>query len=536
MKALCLVLLLFGYAGSEIAQAAEIEQFFMPGELIEGHENLKSECTNCHVRLRDTTQKKLCLDCHDHKNVAEDIANEQGYHGKDKNARTLDCKSCHSDHKGRDARVVWLDQDTFNHRFTDYELTGRHKLTECSGCHLENKKYREAEQACHDCHSEDDVHEGELGEECNSCHSPVGWSQFAFDHDQTEFKLKFSHQRVTCNACHIKEQYEDTPQRCVSCHAIRDIHAERFGDKCESCHQEKEWSKTTFDHDRDTDYPLEGGHRAPSCNDCHKPGYLADKKTDRVRDCYSCHRSDDPHDELNGNKCEDCHVVRGWAYAEFDHDSNTDFALNGAHDSLSCEACHVFGAETKEIDTDCYSCHEQDDVHEREQGTECNQCHKEVAWLQDVRFDHDLTSFPLIGQHAAAGCESCHLTSVFNDVGSQCDDCHGGDDVHEQGLGTDCASCHNPNDWLIWFFDHDETEFELRNAHTEVHCHSCHYTPLDKFTDRDSRCIDCHRRDDVHDGKFGGSCNRCHDEDSFDKAKIQLLQSRTSETKQEARE
>jgi hypothetical protein len=29
--------------------------------------------------------------------------------------------------------VVWLDRDTFDHRFTDYELIGRHKLTECSG-------------------------------------------------------------------------------------------------------------------------------------------------------------------------------------------------------------------------------------------------------------------------------------------------------------------------------------------------------------------------------------------------------------------
>jgi hypothetical protein len=530
MRTFILFCLLLGVVGGGIAQAAEIEKFFMPGELIAGHDKFKSECTNCHVRLRDTTQNKLCLDCHDHQTVAEDIASKQGFHGKDENARTQECKACHSDHKGRDATVVWLDRDTFDHRFTDYELIGRHKLTECSGCHLEDKKYRQAEHGCYDCHSEDDAHDGDLGKECDSCHNPVGWSQFEFDHDQTEFKLKFSHQRVNCNACHVKEQYKDTPKNCVDCHAIRDVHANRFGNQCESCHQEKAWDKTIFDHDRDTDYRLEARHRGPSCNDCHKPGYAAKKKKDTIRDCYSCHRDDDPHNELNGKKCQDCHVVRGWAYAEFDHGANTDFALNGAHDSLACEACHDFGASTKEIDTDCYSCHKQDDVHKREQGIECNQCHKEVAWLKHVRFDHDLSKFPLIGQHAAAGCEACHLTSVFQDTGSHCIDCHESDDVHKRGLGKDCALCHNPNDWLIWAFDHDETDFELRHAHSEVHCHSCHYRPLEEVTDRGARCVDCHRRDDIHDGNFGGNCSRCHGEESFEAINIQSLEAFSRKT------
>jgi hypothetical protein len=508
----------------------------MPGELIAGHEDLKAECTNCHVRLRDTTQKELCLGCHDHKPVADDIANEQGFHGKDRKARTLDCKACHSDHKGRDAKVIWLDQDTFIHRFTDYDLIGKHKLVDCKSCHLENKKYREAEQDCYACHSEDDAHDGQLGKKCGDCHDPVGWGQSEFDHDKTDFKLRFGHQKVNCNACHIKGKYEDTPKACVSCHAIKDIHLNRFGDKCESCHSEKSWDQSKFDHDRDTEYPLEGKHRGPGCNDCHSPDYRAPAKKEQIRSCYSCHREDDVHNELNGEECDSCHVVRGWAYAEFDHAANTDFALNGAHFDLTCEACHALGAETKEIDMDCHSCHKKDDVHQRDQGTGCDQCHREVSWLQDVRFDHDLTQFPLIGQHAATGCEACHETSVFTEASSECAACHGADDVHKQALGDDCRQCHNSNDWLIWAFDHDKTDFKLRNAHAELHCHTCHYRPVEEEIDISTRCVNCHRRDDIHDGQFGSNCDRCHNDEAFDRINARTLKTLGRKVSADARE
>jgi len=524
MRAIYIVILLLGVINTGNVPAAEIEQFFMPGELISGHAELESECTNCHVRLRDTTQKKLCLDCHDHKPVAEDILKKQGFHGKDKNARALDCKACHSDHKGRDAQVVWLDKDKFDHQFTDFDLEGRHKLVECEGCHLKDKKYREAKKICNDCHSEDDIHKGDLGEKCEDCHATSGWSQAEFDHDKTDFKLKFSHQRVACNACHLSEKYKDTPTRCVDCHAIRDVHSNRFGKNCATCHQEKTWDKSIFDHNRDTAYKLEHKHRKPGCNDCHSVDYKVSKKLNKKpRDCYSCHRTDDVHNELNGKKCQDCHVVTGWQDAEFDHNANTDFALNGAHENLVCEACHAIGAETKEIDTACYSCHKQDDVHKEEQGTECGQCHNEISWQKEVRFDHDLSSFPLIGQHAAIGCETCHTSSVFGDASDECVDCHGPDDVHKSGLGEGCADCHNPNAWLIWRFDHDDTDFKLRHSHTEVHCHTCHNKPLDRFVSDNWRCIDCHRLDDVHDGNFGGACDRCHNEEGFNSINMQSI-------------
>jgi hypothetical protein len=515
MRAICLVLLLLGagYAGN--ALALDVEQLFMPGELISAHDEFKSECTNCHVRLRDTTQKKLCLGCHDHRLVAEDILRKQGFHGKHKEASKLDCKTCHSDHQGVDASIISLDEDNFDHKFTDYELNGKHLTADCNDCHEQGRKHREAKHGCFDCHSEDDAHDGKLGKKCADCHNPEGWNKSKFDHDETEFKLKFLHQQVACNSCHLQGKYKDIPRQCVDCHAIRDIHANRFGDNCNTCHQEKGWDKSLFNHDRDTRYRLDGKHLETTCNDCHAPDYKVSEEGKTPRDCFSCHRADDVHKGKNGKQCQDCHDTREWEFTSFDHDAKTDFPLKGGHEELSCEACHLADAKTRQIDTACYSCHELDDVHKQEQGSECSLCHNEISWQNQVRFDHDISVFPLIGQHAAVVCEACHLTSVFGDTDDRCIDCHQADDVHKQGLGEECEVCHNANAWLIWDFDHDQTEFKLRHRHDELHCDSCHSKPLQEFTEKEWICIDCHRRDDVHRGEFGESCNRCHNEKSF---------------------
>jgi hypothetical protein len=182
----------------------------------------------------------------------------------------------------------------------------------------------------------------------------------------------------------------------------------------------------------------------------------------------------------------------------------------------------VAGEESKKIDMACYSCHKQDDVHKRDQGNKCGDCHDEVSWQHQVRFDHDISVFPLIGQHAVVGCESCHESSVFGDTGDRCDDCHRSDDVHKQKLGEDCALCHNSNAWLLWKFDHDETTFELKNAHSDLHCENCHRQPLKNFSS-DWLCVDCHRLDDTHQGRFGGECDKCHNDKNFSTINIKSM-------------
>ncbi len=533
MRPLFTVILLLIAVTTDRAMATEIEKFLMPGKIISGHAKYEAECTLCHVRLRDTSQKKLCLDCHDL--VADDMAKKRGFHGKHRNATSQDCKTCHSDHRGRDARIVLLDRDNFDHRFTDYRLIGRHTQTECVACHSADSKYREAEKVCSNCHSDDDAHAGKLGKDCARCHTPQEWGKSRFDHNKTDFKLEFAHRQASCNACHLEDSYKKTPKQCVGCHAIRDVHTNRFGEKCQQCHQTEKWSRTTFDHNRDTDYPLRGAHRGQSCNSCHAPDYAASKPRTSTRKCYSCHREDDIHKESNGKKCSDCHAVKGWHLTAFDHDTKTRFPLRGGHAALVCEACHASGIENRKLQTDCHSCHGQDDVHESALGENCAGCHNDGAWQKGVRFDHELSKFPLLGQHAVLGCESCHASSVFTEARSECIVCHRGNDVHKRSLGENCAQCHNPNAWLIWRFDHDDTSFRLRHAHLEIHCNSCHDEPLDSFNGAASRCIDCHRRDDVHEGNFGARCNKCHTEKTFSSAQIQSMQTYELRTKRDGK-
>jgi hypothetical protein len=506
----------------QVSNAIDIEKLFIPDEVIYGHKNYETECKNCHVRGRSTTQKQLCLDCHE--KIRYDVNRKSGFHGKNKAVIKTDCKDCHSDHKGRDANIIWLDKDRFDHESTDFSLIGKHRQVECLSCHKNGEKYRKAASECVECHKEDDVHKNTLGDKCENCHNPKGWSSEQFDHDKTNFKLRFAHEKVSCDLCHVGNRYKDTPKKCVSCHAIKDVHQNRFGEQCQDCHNERKWTESSFDHNRDTKYRIEGKHNKVHCHSCHK---TAERKSSKGtpkkvnRSCINCHRLDDVHEGKNGKKCDECHNQNGWADSTFDHDKKTEFPLHGAHKKASCQSCHQKDQPGKKTDKACYSCHKHEDAHAGQQGKVCNQCHNDNSWwMEDVRFDHELTDFPLIGQHAVVGCEACHLSSKFKDAKTECINCHQQDDVHNQALGVDCVACHNPNDWLIWQFDHDTTDFKIKGAHKQVHCHSCHDKPLSPDQKIKSRCIDCHHGDDIHHGNFGPFCGKCHSEDDFRNIRI----------------
>ena len=131
-------------------------------------------------------------------------------------------------------------------------------------------------------------------------------------------------------------------------------------------------------------------------------------------------------------------------------------------------------------------------------------------------FDHDLTSFPLIGMHAATQCEECHLSNEYGATKSECNICHAGDDVHKTRLGTDCETCHTPNSWMIWFFDHDkDTKFKIDGAHKELGCYDCHRTKSKGKLNASKDCIYCHRSQDIHNRQFGRHCGDCHSTKTF---------------------
>ncbi len=483
-----------------------IEKLVMPGELILDHAELEDDCSNCHRPFQRQLQRTLCLDCHDHENVKTDIATSSGFHGRVV-VPDQECSACHTDHKGRDADVVGLDPQVFDHARTDYELHGLHRSVACDGCHEPDKARRDAPHECISCHREDDAHSDALGEDCASCHRETGWKkQTDFDHDKTKFPLVGKHRDVACAACHTQDSYEDTPSECSSCHGVNDVHDGNFGSDCARCHSSKGWDRIRFDHARDTEFPLRGAHRSQKCQSCHTQNLEA--KLEKT--CVSCHAADDQHKGRFGSDCAACHGTERWVDEKFDH-GTTDFPLRGKHGKVSCESCHTGVVGEAKLEIGCQACHSGSDVHLGQQGEECQTCHSESGWAAAVRFDHGLTTFPLLGLHGVVTCEECHTTKAFQDTESACSECHRSDDFHEATLGQDCRRCHNPNGWNFWKFDHSkQTEFELTGAHEGLDCRSCHVTEVTGEVEQSQECGVCHAADDTHLGSYGDDCGRCH--------------------------
>ncbi|MEJ2347144.1 MAG: cytochrome C [Gammaproteobacteria bacterium] len=493
-------------------RAADVETLVMPGPLIQGHAKYETQCSRCHAKFSKKRQSTLCLACH--KKVAGDIRGGKGYHGRIENIRTTECKSCHTDHKGRNADIVQLDRETFDHRKTDFMLKGAHRGVACTSCHKSDKPFRDAPSRCVSCHRKDDRHKGRLGDDCGSCHDARAWNRPHFDHSKTDYPLVGRHKKVACNGCHINQRYKKTPTTCYSCHAVQDVHAGRYGRKCDSCHSPSGWKKSKFNHDKDTDFPLHGAHKDVPCSQCHAKDPFKHKIAST---CYSCHRYDDRHNGRYGKKCETCHEDTGWSRVSFNHDKDTDFPLRGAHRKADCDACHQ-GPLSRSLSVKCVACHRADDVHRGQQGTDCAQCHNESSWNGRVLFDHGLTRFPLVGQHAVVPCEECHANATYKNTPTDCASCHAGKDAHHKRLGSNCEQCHNPSGWNLWHFDHDtQTDYPLKGSHRGLQCEACHTRPAggQKPVHLSDSCYACHQADDTHRGGFGTNCGRCHETSSF---------------------
>jgi hypothetical protein len=493
------------------AIAQNIESVLRPGDVIQGHVKWEEDCSKCHVRFERDAQDRLCMDCH--KEVGQDVRERTGYHGR---LKPQACRSCHTDHKGRGARIVDLDKKQFDHTKTDYELRGKHIRTDCDKCHEPKKKYWQAPSDCNACHRKDDVHKGFLGVKCADCHTENDWKETRFDHGKTRFALTGKHIDTKCVDCHEKgADYKQAPSTCIGCHKKDDDgakgHKGRYGERCDTCHGTKAWKPSTFNHDSDTKYALRGKHRTTRCNDCHT-GYLYKDKTGTA--CVDCHKKDDDgakgHKGSLGSDCAACHVENGWKEkGKFDHE-RTKFPLLGKHADVKCADCHKT-TNFKEAPKDCIGCHKKDDKHESNLGTKCEDCHNEREWKDTKRFDHDKARFRLRNAHAAAKvqCKDCHVDPKhYRDIPMDCYACHKKDDKHEGQEGTKCESCHGDRDWKTTRFDHGLTRFPLLGKHVKVECKECHKNA--RFKDAKIACVACHVKDDKHKKTLGPVCEQCH--------------------------
>ena len=398
---------------------------------------------------------------------------------------------------------------------------------ECARCHV---RFDRAAQdgLCLDCHkpvaqdmkARSGFHGRQKAQACRACHTDhkgrdvhiAPLNTRGFDHRQTDWPLRAAHAEVECAKCHVSgKAWRDAAQECAACHRKDDVHKGSLGAKCADCHTERNWKEAKFDH-ATTRFQLQGKHSSVACADCHPKN----RYRDVPMTCNGCHRDDDKHRGRYGERCDSCHDAGSWKTIDFNHDTETRYALRGKHRSVRCDSCHTGALYRDKLASDCISCHRKDDKHKSSLGSECAACHVEASWKETGRFDHDRSRFPLLGKHMDADCKRCHTAgpggaAVYRNTPATCHACHRTEDKHEKTLGEACGACHGERSWKIGRFDHSVSRFALRGAHaaSKVACADCH-RDLKSYRNTPSDCLACHRQDDKHEGQLGSACESCH--------------------------
>lgn len=408
---------------------------------VSSHAEIGGDCGACHTAPWEPAKMEdRCVDCHG--GIAVQMQDVASMHGTmlHKNP-DLQCRHCHPEHRGAEAKLTELGAEPFPHQVVGFMLTG-HKLTTA----------REP-FTCQDCHAD----------------------------DISTFDMN------TCDACHRQMDV-----------AFMTAHSLSYGGACLDCHDGVDRFDENFDHNS-FPFQIKGQHVGLACDKCHfNARGLADFPV-TLQDCYSCHSKDDPHQGTLGADCVDCHSEDGWTPAKFDHNL-TAFKLEGGHLEAACQDCHatrVFAGTP----TDCYSCHQPDDEHQGEYGTECSACHNTSDW-EDADFDHNLTKLPLIGGHSGVPCSRCHSTGQFVGLSTTCASCHGDPAYHAGLFGLNCLSCHTVDNWSAKYRGpHPGIADEGGSGvnHGGGSCRSCHTKTLHTAT-----CKQCHNGNPDGDGGGGG--------------------------------
>ena len=413
---------------------------------------------------------------------------------------------------------------------TGHALDGAHASAECLRCHNDRGPVQTfAQRGCSGCH--EDVHRGQLGPTCESCHGEDSWRVFDFiaEHNTTRLPLIGAHAAAACWSCHPGAQVGEFTRLdpdCSSCHQDAlaqttnpDHLASGWTTGCDRCHMATQWAGAGFNH---ATFALTGAHAVAACSECHVGNQFAGTPTD----CSSCHQAEylattTPNHTASGfgMNCEQCHSTLGWMPAAFNH----SWPLTGTHAVIDCSECHG-GGVYQGTPTDCFSCHQAEyqataNPNHLMSGfpVNCEQCHSTVGWTP-AAFNH---SWPLTGAHAPLDCTECHGGGVYQGTPTDCFSCHqtqyAGTTMPNHavsGFGTSCEACHTVNAWVPATFNHS---FPITGQHN-LACVDCHTTNMPPLFS----CIDCHEHRlskmlDKHDnGNLPGfmyassACLNCH--------------------------
>ena len=353
------------------------------------------------------------------------------------------CESCHEDpHKGSlgpqcascHVETGWKiiktapDKDTSFHDKTKFPLRGGHIGVACKSCHGpfpgQPAKFKGlAFGACSDCH--EDAHLGQIKPKppakvaaCDSCHTVAAFAPVRYEREQhrdTAFPLEGAHGATACRGCHpfdeklalritaavhkmLRERKrpelfsfvvmrpKKSARACAGCH--EDVHRGQFagnaggvsaGDNCATCHKTTSFADLSFDHDKQSRFPLTGKHAKTPCAGCHKAeragsgaaavSFVRYKPIEIA--CARCH-ADVHQGQLVASRgksrgCDYCHVTKSFKDSIFDHDDPhfTSYALDGKHENVKCEGCHpkltlaggVSTVRYRPVPRTCEGCH-----------------------------------------------------------------------------------------------------------------------------------------------------------------------------------
>jgi nitrate/TMAO reductase-like tetraheme cytochrome c subunit len=351
------------------------------------------------------------------------------------------------------------------------------------------------------------------------------------------------HVIVDCDACHIsqgREEFVGTPVECGGCHidnfneAVDPNHAlADFSQDCQECHPtvSSSWNQAVYQHPQQ--FALRGAHSSVNCGGCHSEMFAGTPQL-----CFGCHEHDynsvsvPSHITLGfPTDCEACHNEVAWSGATFDHVQASGYELIGIHSTLSCVDCHA--NNRFDLPRECIGCHQNDydavtDPNHVAAGfpEDCTQCHNQNGW-SPATFDHNVTSFPLTGQHLSIDCSGCHVNGQFTGTPSDCWSCHqdnyngvGDPDHAGNNFSQDCTLCHTTSGWTPSTFNHAQTQFPLTGAHTSLNCVECH---ADGYSGTPSDCWSCHQDDyigaddpDHVANNFSHDCTECHTTEGWD--------------------
>jgi hypothetical protein len=340
-------------------------------------------------------QEQECEECHDDQGAAvyRDLP-----HG--------DCDECHEDaHAGRfeptDCSKCHVSDgfeiNAFDHDQTDFPHTGKHVGLECSKCHRDYQWNGIPHESCLDCHYPENPHSGAMSaDRCESCHTTQAFDVMQFDHAaETGFDLAPAHDELACRSCHEQvEDFEGLDSSCTACHQD-DLPFGHYDGPCETCHEAEHWAPAGLgDNDHAvTGFDLRGAHSLEPCEACHPTG---EPRGMAEPDCESCHTRDDPHMNLLGTACADCHTEMSWLRTSWRH-TTTGWPLRGTHRLAACVDCHATGYVG--TPTECFRCHEADaarcatprcvSAHLSANFAECDSCHVVYAWdVGTERYPH----------------------------------------------------------------------------------------------------------------------------------------------------